>query len=41
VSPFDGIVHSGAWPYVSGAYGLTFLVLTGYFVRLFTAWRRG
>lgn len=40
MSPFDGIIRSGAWPYVAGAYGLTAVVLGGYFLYLYTSWRK-
>ena len=40
MTPFDGIIRDGAWPYVIGAYTLTGVVLTGYFAYLYTAWRK-
>ncbi len=40
MSPFDGIIRSGAWPFVIGAYGVTGAVLLGYFAHLYLSWRK-
>jgi len=40
MSPFDGIIRSGAWPFVGAAYGLTAAVLLGYALHLYLSWRK-